>query len=293
MTETLLSPSGVWLFGRIVKDLKIVDPDIDEVRLLSVDAASTAHVPVNAPPPDIDGVAVKEKRRFLLKDQNADADNGIYYLEGGDLKKDKSLSDKVRSGAIRIVVKRNDRDAEVFAFDKKGKVVNVRLGKDKRHGPFDRVRTGMLSQVEQQLLSDRDPRLARIYGFSFEGCYSEIPRPMLFLVHGKGVRASEARLGGPGNPRRARAPVDPSLSGIGSADFQFSDDIMVWSYDKSDYTIRMDMETGMFEDILLAPMLSGDGPDMRGMNVRGMNVRGMNVRGMNVRGMNVRGGSSD
>jgi len=67
---------------------------------------------------------------------------------------------------------------------------------------------------------------------------------------------------------------------------------MVWSYDKADYTIRMDVETGMFEDVLLGAMFDGGGPggfDASGMNARGMNARGMNARGMNARGMNARG----
>ncbi|WP_206520495.1 MULTISPECIES: hypothetical protein [unclassified Mesorhizobium] len=74
-------------------------------------------------------------------------------------------------------------------------------------------------------------------------------------------------------------------------DFEFADDIMVWSYDKADYTIRMDVETGMFEDVLLAAML-GDGPggmDAAGMSARGMSARGMSARGMSARGMSARG----
>ncbi len=81
--------------------------------------------------------------------------------------------------------------------------------------------------------------------------------------------------------------------------FDFADELRVWSYDKADYTIRMDVETGMFEDVLLAAM-SGGGPggmdsagmNARGMNARGMNARGMNARGMNARGMNARGGGT-
>jgi len=138
-----------------------------------------------------------------------------------------------------------------------------------------------------------------MYAFTFEGFFYELPRPVLFLVHGPGLPASDAKAGLLGGPRRARAPGEPSLTGLGSADFQFSEDIMVWSYDKADYTIRMDVETGMFEDVLLAAM-SGGGPggfesagmNARGMNARGMNARGMNARGMNARGMNARGGNN-
>jgi hypothetical protein len=82
------------------------------------------------------------------------------------------------------------------------------------------------------------------------------------------------------------------LTGLGSQDFDFADDIMVWSYDMADYTIRMDVETGMFEQVLLDAMVAG--PDASGMNARGMNARGgRNARGMNARGgRNVRGGGN-
>ena len=81
------------------------------------------------------------------------------------------------------------------------------------------------------------------------------------------------------------------LTGLAAAGFDFADGLRVWSYDKADYTIRMDVDVGMFEDVLLDAALSGgaDGMDARGMNARGMNARGMNARGMNARGMNARG----
>ena len=69
---------------------------------------------------------------------------------------------------------------------------------------------------------------------------------------------------------------------------------MVWSYDKADYTIRMDVETGMFEDVLLAAMLGGGpgGMEAAGMSARGMSARGMSARGMSARGMSARGMSA-
>ena len=126
---------------------------------------------------------------------------------------------------------------------------------------------------------------------------------IVFLVHGDGVPASQAKVGGTTNKdeaRPARAPGEPSLTGLGAADFQFADEIMVWSYDKADYTIRMDVETGMFEDVLLAATLGGGpggmdaaGMSARGMSARGMSARGMSARGMSARGMSARGGDSD
>ena len=124
---------------------------------------------------------------------------------------------------------------------------------------FQAARLGLASQIEQQLLPEDDPCLARIYGFSFEGFYYDLMRPVFFLVHGEGIPASEIRRGGFGAVNRARAPGSPSLTGLAQADFQFAEDIVVWSYDKADYTIRMDVETGMFEQVLLDAMLGGPG----------------------------------
>ena len=64
------------------------------------------------------------------------------------------------------------------------------------------------------------------------------------------------------------------------------EDLVVWSYDKADYTIRLDVQTGSFEQLLL-----GGGPD--GPQTRGMSVQGMSVRGMSFRGMSLRGGDKD
>ena len=199
------------------------------------------------------------------------------------------------------------------------------------HDPFRAIR-GRNSDGNRQLetLVDKTgetngARFARIYGVSFEGQFYDLPTPMLFLVHGEGqiaettvgsdcpppaateaTQAAASRRGGSpsplpaplpiGDPRQSRAPDEPSRTGLGAADFSFADDIQVWSYDKADYTIRMDVETGMFEQVLLDLIFDGGGPggiagaNVRGANVRGANVRGANVRGANVRGANVRGG---
>src|SRR6478736_1197936 len=67
---------------------------------------------------------------------------------------------------------------------------------DGRHGPFVQPRSGLPSQAEGQFSPNQDPRLARIYAFSFEGYYYDLPRPIVFLVHGDGVPASEIKIGG-------------------------------------------------------------------------------------------------
>jgi hypothetical protein len=79
--------------------------------------------------------------------------------------------------------------------------------------------------------------LARIYAFAYEGGYYELARSSLLLVHGDG------------------APIgDPlTIERIGSAATSrtFADDVRVWTYDKSDISLRLDVETGTLEKILL------------------------------------------
>ncbi len=101
----------------------------------------------------------------------------------------------------------------------------------------------------------------------------------------------------------ARAPNTPDLSGAASADFQIADDIRVWVYDKSDYSIRLDAMTGQLEQILLdiffeveAPMLSGGrvaGGRVAGGRVAGGRVAGGRVAGGRVAGGRARGGGRD
>jgi len=106
---------------------------------------------------------------------------------------------------------------------------------------------------------DYQVHFARIYGFSFEGHYYDLPRPSLFLVHGEGTLAE-----GPvpsstfESQRYSRAPSGVDRTGTGSQTGSFARDIRVWSYDKSDFTIRFDAMTGTFDQILLETELSGD-----------------------------------
>jgi hypothetical protein len=296
MAETLLSPSNVLLFGRVVADLNIVAPDDTispglkpDTRVKVVDTGNVAdltHAPTN-----IDGVDLKKNNRVLLTNQGVS--NGVYIFTpaAGATGPTLELSDDDDYAVGMIVQVRRGTGDNVGSFWKvttTNPLTFVRLTATSNlgHNPFEGPRFG--NQLLQSQLDGAS--FARIYGFSFEGTYFDLTRPTLFLVHGPGTPATESRPGwGRSNP--SRAPSNPSLSGLGAADFEFSDDMLVWSYDKADYTIRMDVETGMFEDVLLDAMLGGgsDGMDARGMNARGMNARGMNARGMNARGMNARG----
>ncbi len=130
-----------------------------------------------------------------------------------------------------------------------------------------------------------DAGLARIYGFSFDGQYVDLAPPAIFLVHGKGKKPEKS----------------VELSGIPFTDEDFASDIKVWTYDKSDISIRLDPLSGTLEDILLASEL-GDmgsfaGAQARGAQARGAQARGAQARGAQARGAQARGaqarGSSD
>jgi hypothetical protein len=150
------------------------------------------------------------------------------------------------------------------------------------HSPFIVARTGGNRDLETQLTKTnppaptiQEPIIARIYSFSYEGAFYDLPRPALFLVHGNGFLVTNTSPKGvEGNaPRRSNAPGEPSLTGVGAADFQFADEIRAWSYDKADHTIRMDVETGEFEDVLLNMFFGGGGPSVSGSKVQGIRPR--------------------
>lgn len=102
-------------------------------------------------------------------------------------------------------------------------------------------------------------RFARIYGFSFEGHYYDLAKPAIFLVHGEGTLA-EGPLPSTSfeSQRWTRAPSSAERTGQGSQAGSFANDMRVWSYDKADFSIRLDSMTGPLDQILLDEELSGD-----------------------------------
>jgi hypothetical protein len=97
------------------------------------------------------------------------------------------------------------------------------------------------------------PRLARIYAFSFEGAFYNLPRPAIFLVHGNGkpIQGS-GTYDAPG--RNGLAVLDDS--GIPARDFVFETDVRYWEYDKDDISLRLDSFSGTLDDILIEAALS-------------------------------------
>lgn len=123
--------------------------------------------------------------------------------------------------------------------------------------------------------SAKDPTLARIYAFSFEGTFIELSRPAIFLVHGGGSNPDDPP---PRNidgdieyDRLYRSPGSSARTGLGSQIGALAKDMKVWIYDRSDLSMRLDAQAGTFEQILLSAEVS---MDPRGMASGGMSRSG-------------------
>jgi hypothetical protein len=146
------------------------------------------------------------------------------------------------------------------------------------------VRLGVDQPLQEQLEPEdpeSKPSFARIYAFSYEGHYYDLAKPALFLVHGQGTN------------------VQPTAehTGLVTETHEFSTDIKVWAYDKSDLSIRLDPETGTFEQILLEAEItpertrvqySGQGVRFSGQGVR-FSGQGVRFSGQGARARGTRG----
>lgn len=121
---------------------------------------------------------------------------------------------------------------------------------------LERLPRGGANKFLERQLEAEDAKLARIYGFSYEGHYYDLPKPAVFLVHGDGDDPEKPRPG-KGQERLARAPGAADRTGVAKA-HQFSGEIKVWAYDKGDFSLRLDIETGPFEQILLEAALRSE-----------------------------------
>ncbi len=148
-------------------------------------------------------------------------------------------------------------------------------------------RPGANKFLEMQL-SLSDAKLARIYGFAYEGHYYDLASPAIFLVHGDGEIADPVAA----DPRASRGPETTDYTGVAIPVGSYSEDMRVWCYDKGDFSIRLDAQTGPLEEILIEAELVADEmtASYSGAKVRGAKVRGAKVRGAKVRGAKVRGG---
>jgi hypothetical protein len=163
-------------------------------------------------------------------------------------------------------------------------------------------------QRQLEARGENPPTLARIYAFSFEGAYYELPRPPIFLVHGPGtpvgnwahpstiaqagVAAKDWDFSGNSalsadSPPAARS-AGGSESRAAAAPPPSATDVHYWEYEKGDFSLRLDVDAGPFEQILLQMALRGGG-GVSGAGVSGAGVSGAGVSGAGVSGAGVSG----
>jgi hypothetical protein len=130
---------------------------------------------------------------------------------------------------------------------------------------------------------EHPPRFARIYAFVYGGVIHDLETPALVMVHGDGADAET------GTGRAARAPDNPSRTGLGISDIKIADGMKVWAYDKGDFSIRLDVSTGPLDQILLDLEGCDTSPGIAGARVSGARVSGARVSGARVSGARVSG----
>ncbi len=289
MSESLLSFSEVLLFGRELSDLKLKQKSVR----LALEVPDVASIPTGFT--RIDGVRVSEGDRVMLQvGTTANTDSGIYkVVAAGGNTFNLDLTRRKRVSYESLIYIRRGRQFKHTFWVQDANHHNNQLyveQDDRRRG------RGVNNFIGDQF--GGDARLARIYGFAYDGTYYEMPEPTIFLVHGAGESATGGNLprgfsletsGRDTTRQTARAPMNPSVSGVAAADYQMASDIRVWNYDQADYTIRMDIAAGQLEQVLLDVYFEYDAPMMAGAKVSGAKVSGAKVSGAKVSGAKVSG----
>ena len=278
MAETLLTPSSIKLFGRVMSSLTFTNDttafagDYFLQRQFAVNSTvpfqgtTTAWASPPPPPPGEDHSVIISNIDPLI----------ISQLSAGML-----VQDPNPPASPTIVIQKN---TVITA-------VNLQGDPDFPNSIFI-SRPAKLSEPKYNLVAKLSPLFARIYDFSFEGAIYSLPIPLLFLVHGPGIPISFA----------SRSSLDQS--GVVAREWEFSQargnggkgdsppgDLRYWEYEKGDFSLRLDMEAGPFEQILLqAALRSGsDRADRSGAGVSGAGVSGAGVSGAGVSGAGVSG----
>ena len=91
-------------------------------------------------------------------------------------------------------------------------------------------------------------RFARIYSFSYEGQYYELPSPVLFLVYGQGTLVDDS----------ADKGFTIDNVGLAAKDWRFASDIRMWEVDDKAMSMCIDIESGTMKQMLLEPMFELD-----------------------------------
>jgi hypothetical protein len=240
MAETLLSPSGIKLFGRVLLQLRLLHSDEYQAYLNDYSAgrkgaAAAAYAAgAAAAPPMAVNAAVNAAQNFANRQADVQRVGALDFATAAEYLK--PYADKTQSSAKQT---RDLIDAAKLIADIPRAFNPVQLG---------------ANRFLNQQLQDPASRFARIYAFACEGIFYNLPRPALFLVHGPGSPSDY------GDPPTEHTSLE--TAGVIAKEWEFSalsghKDLRRWEYDKGDFSIRLDIEAGTFEDVLLAAVMRG------------------------------------
>ena len=289
MPESLLSFSAILLFGRKLDDLAIVANGIsDPVVMADAVVFTKRDLPEAAADVRVKGIKIKDNQGVLVKHSKEDTKTGLKKLNNaaGTYSWIPGLSDG-DEGMVRVEHPKKRHD-EYWNMDQKS-ATESKVTRNKSVG------RGNNTFVGDQL--DEDACFARIYGFSYEGDYFDLPSPTLFLVHGDGELASQkGKEQSKDNPsNRSRAPRDPFNWRYGGSRFSICRTIsgcgiMTRLTTPSEWTWRPVCSSRFCSTPRLVTADFGvSGAKVSGAKVSGAKVSGAKVSGAKVSGAKARG----
>jgi Pentapeptide repeats (8 copies) len=275
MVETLLAPSTIKLYGRVVKDLSYkYDP---ESVVTGVNHFLQNQLATGAAVPNLSGIATA----------NSNSVTGVNSLAGlhpGMTVSATYQGNQVFNASTTIL----SLGPTLNSFSISSNPANA---------------TGGNAVPIVAVFPNTEPNFARIYAFTFEGAIYTLPRPSIFLVHGAGAALDITNANTAANQVN-RSTMDQA--GVIAREWEFSasqplgqqSDLRYWEYEKGDFSLRLDPEAGPLEQILLVAALRG-GADMAdratairsGASLAGASLSGASLSGASLSGASLSGAS--
>jgi hypothetical protein len=229
MVESLLTPSSVKLFGRVLTQLYILR--MRSASLGALEAKRVARKAATAGSTAIDVALAVNNYASSSNPSDPDASIGAWAVANAT---NEAAADPSNDG--RDIYRVAKLIAAIYDL------------------PYAAIGGNQFLRAQ---LDAPGRQLAAVYSFAFEGRFCELPKPAIFLVHGNGVAVSSVGHG--------RTTLD--VAGVIAKEWEFSEssnpddppknELRVWEYDKGDFSMRMDVETGSLEQILLMAMMRG------------------------------------
>jgi len=251
--ETLLTPSSIKLFGRVMSSLQYYDDTtgVGHNNFLQHQLSRSQPTVVADPSMPVNGtISSSDIRTVVLPGYLGDINIGMVVTGFTPGPKQVFLP-----GTHIVFVTREDAKSKTSA--------SFVISADPLILPPSKASLSVSIQIWQPGVS-----LARIYAFSFEGALYSMPKPAIFIVHGLGRQISESGF----EWRNGRSSVDQS--GVVAREWEFAGafDLVYWEYEKGDFSLRLDTDAGQFEQILLAASLRS-GADRADRSGAGAEVR--------------------